>query len=289
MLNPSLEAEEAKRLRPFAGRMFDLGYLKWPEKLSADVSGLDVLDVGCGTGAHGVGFLLAGAKSYTGIDPHMDERGRRLRNNHTGEWVQLDWSAREIMSWTSRIRLSCADVAELPPEDCFDVAILHNVTEHVPDLGSVLSSASRHLRPGGCLIFNHHNFFCWNGHHRAPKTVDQVDAAKPEDRAFADWGHVDFEPPPGHMFLRKLNRLRIAEVRAITARHFDILDWELIPSTPAEGAERLSDEIRARNPDLTDEDFLTQHILCRATPKTPAAACSRRAVAGEPAPRLMAS
>lgn len=286
VINPDLSRYEASRLGPLAARMYDLGYLKWPEKLRADVFGRDVLDIGCGVGAHGVGFLLADAKSYTGIDPYMDARGQRLRNNHTGEWTQLEWCAKEIMGWTPRIRLRCVDVAEMPPKDCFDVAVLHNVTEHVPDLEAVLAPAATHLRPGGVLIFNHHNFFSWNGHHRPPKRVDQIDDAKPEDQALADWGHVGFEPPPGHMILRKLNRLRIAEVRAITLRHFDILDWQLIPSTPEQGAGRLTSEIRARHPDLSDEDFLTQHILCRATPKTPATTCSGAAV-GYPARRAM--
>jgi SAM-dependent methyltransferase len=283
--NPRVSAKEAERLAPLSVRLFDLGYLKWPETLSRDVSDRDVLDIGCGIGAHAVGFILAGARSYTGVDPHMDDRRQGLRNNHSGEWTRLDWSADEIMTWTPRIRLRCADVADLPVEDRFDVAVLHNVTEHVPDLEAVLAPTAEHLRQGGLLIFNHHNFFSWNGHHRPPKTVDQVDAATPEDQAFADWGHVGFKPPPGHMFLRKLNRLRIAEVRAITSRYFDILDWQLIPSTLEQGAGRLTDEIRARYPYLSPQDFLTQHVFCRATPKASLMLCSgssASAISGSP-------
>jgi hypothetical protein len=131
----------------------------------------------------------------------------------------------------------------------------------------VLVAVGDHLRQEGELIFNHHNFYCWNGHHMAPKRVADIDPSDPEQRNFIDWAHLDFQAPEGHYFHRGLNKLRIHEVREITARHFDILEWTLIPSTAERGAERLTPEIRARHPELSEAEFLTQHVFCRAAPK----------------------
>ena len=44
--------------------------MDWPAELSVlgDVTGLDVLDVGCGSGAKSVELLERGASSVTGVD-----------------------------------------------------------------------------------------------------------------------------------------------------------------------------------------------------------------------------
>jgi len=49
----------------------EFGYLKWPIKIADYVKGKDILDVGCGMGTHSIGYILTGAKSYTGMDPKL--------------------------------------------------------------------------------------------------------------------------------------------------------------------------------------------------------------------------
>ena len=100
----------------------------------------------------------------------------------------------------------------------FDVATLHNATEHLTDLPGVFASVARLLRPGGHLIFSHHNWFSWNGHHQEPKTAGRIDPDNTEQRRFVDWAHLSGTHPPDHYVMTKLNRLRLDEVRAITGQ-----------------------------------------------------------------------
>lgn len=48
-----------------------LGYLSWPRKLTPFIEDQAILDIGCGNTLHGYGFVLAGARSYTGCDPNL--------------------------------------------------------------------------------------------------------------------------------------------------------------------------------------------------------------------------
>ena len=77
---------------------------------------------------------------------------------------------------------------------------MHNVTKHLVAIEEVFSEVRARLRPGGKIIYRHHNYACWNGHHQKPRTTAGID---PEDRAqatYLDWAHLDFDParhPPG--------------------------------------------------------------------------------------------
>jgi len=245
----------------------ELGYLSWPRKLRPLVQGRSVIDIGCGTGLHGIGFVVVGATRYVGVDPRIDPQRDRVKDLRTGKWIQLGWTGADIMRMMPRIKLFSGGIEELPKDACFDVALMHNVTEHLPDLESVLATTAKHLRPDGELVFNHHNFYSWNGHHLPPKRVSDIDASDPEQKKYLDWAHLDYEPPPNHYFRRGLNKIRISDLKTMTERYFKIDEWVLVPSGPEQGAERLSDEIRARHPQLTDLDFTTQHVFCRASPK----------------------
>lgn len=72
-------------------------YIHWPKHLQRLVKGRDVVDVGCGMGLHGIGFVLSGVRGYTGCDPILDldsdmvKNARRLRRESCG------WTPRQIM------------------------------------------------------------------------------------------------------------------------------------------------------------------------------------------------
>ena len=142
----------------------------------------------------------------------------------------------------------------------FDLAVLHNATEHLVCLEEVLLSIHRLLRPGGRLAFTHHNWFCWNGHHQSPKTIAQIRTGDPEQVRYLDWAHLDGTFPPDAYVMTKLNRLRLDEVRAITEKYFHIDVWEPVPSEVEQGAGRLTDEVHRRHPELTEADFKTQSV-----------------------------
>jgi SAM-dependent methyltransferase len=156
---------------------------------------------------------------------------------------------------------------DIDQDETFDIAVLHNVTEHLIHLEEVLAAVARRLAPDGRMLFNHHNFYSWNGHHMRPKTVAAIDPADADQANFVDWAHLDFEAPPGHYFHTGLNKVRLDELKAIVLRHFDIKEWTEIPSDAQRGAGRLTPELRARHPDASERELTTQNVFCIATPR----------------------
>ena len=249
---------------PAVQQALELGYLRWPKALAPWCRGRDVVDVGCGMGLHGLGFLLEGARSYTGVDPLIKPKSGVLKSLHSGKRLDCGWTPEMLMERIDRFRMIRGISNELEGRMLFDVATLHNATEHLTDLAGVFASVARLLRPGGRLIFSHHNWFSWNGHHQEPKTIGRLDLTNPIQQRFADWAHLDGTHPPDHYVMTKLNRLRLEEVRAITGQHFEIELERTTPSTPNQGAGRLTEAIRARHPNLTEADFTTQSLFCVA-------------------------
>jgi malonyl-CoA O-methyltransferase len=96
-------------------------------------AGLDVVELGCGTGRHVARVLACGARSYTGVDPSrgMLERARaRLAD--------------------PRVRFVEGDAAAIAPASC-DLVLVVLVLEHVSDLAATIGAVARALRPGGEL------------------------------------------------------------------------------------------------------------------------------------------
>ena len=246
----------------------ELGYLRWPKALATWCRGRDVVDVGCGMGLHGIGFLLEGATSYAGVDPLIKPKSGMLKSLHSGKRLDCGWTPEMLMARMDRFEMIRGLSTELEGKRQFDVATLHNATEHLTDLAGVFSSVARLLRPRGRIIFSHHNWFSWNGHHQEPKTIGRVDLAKAEHQRFVDWAHLDGVHPPDHYVMTKLNRLRLDEVRTLTDQHFEIEVARTFPSTPNQGAGRLTDAIRARHPDLKEADLTTQSLFCVARLKS---------------------
>lgn len=244
-------------------RATEFGYMSWPRRLRAHVRGKDILDVGCGTGIHAIGYVTVGARSYTGVDPRVDLERDRVKDMRDGKWKSIGATGAEIMRSMPRITLHPGGVETLPDGADYDVVVLHNVTEHLSDLDQVFSQIARHLRPDGIVIFNHHNFYCWNGHHMLPKLVADIDPKDAEQSNYIDWAHLNFDAPAGHYIDRGLNRMRLHELRALTAKHFDIIEWTATQSKPEQGGGRLTPEIRAKHPQYRLEELLTQNVYCR--------------------------
>lgn len=104
--------------------------------LDSSVAQLHVLDVGCGYGATSlelatkcrkvVGFEL----SLTRVDAAREQ----------AEKAEL-----------SNVEFRCLNVTELTDEETFDLAVLDNVLEHLPDQPAALAAIARALKPGGVL------------------------------------------------------------------------------------------------------------------------------------------
>jgi SAM-dependent methyltransferase len=101
------------------------------------VSGLRVLDLGCGDGKIGRELLNAGAARYRGIDgsARMVEAARRTLRGTTGEVVSCD----------------IEDLAE--SAESFDLVLSRMALHYVADLGGVLRACRACLAPGARVVF----------------------------------------------------------------------------------------------------------------------------------------
>lgn len=244
-----------------------LGYLRWPRSLRHLAREADVVDVGCGMGLHGIGFLAEGARSYTGVDPAVKPRSPWVKDQHDGKRVDCGWTLEALMARMPRFRMVRGLSNDLEGTQTFDLAVLHNATEHLVCLEAVFESIHRLLRPGGRIAFSHHNWFSWNGHHQPPKTVAQIREGDPEQARYLDWAHLEGTFPEDAYVMTKLNRLRLDQVRVLTERLFEIETWNPVPSEPEQGAGRLTEAIRKRHPELSEADFTTQSVSVVARKK----------------------
>ena len=250
----------------------EFGYITWPRRIQEHVRGRSVLDVGCGFGGFGMGFLVAGATSYLGLDPEMDLETTDAKNKRIRRWSDMGITPREIAETLPAIRLVRGKSEDLSLGETFDTISLHNVTEHLQELDRVFAGLVPLCTPDTTLVFHHHNFYCWNGHHEDPVQPEQYDESRWIHRQIADWRHIDIVPslPPYHRYLSDLNRIRLDELRAITEKYFEIRRWEEIPSSRAT-LERLTpeivDRVRQTVPDLTERDLSINVVLAIASPK----------------------
>ena len=120
----------------------------------APLAGARVLDIGCGIGAYVTQFAACGARAF-GVDVEFD-RVRHPIGSGLAPALALAQSVSEALPFAS---------------DTFDMALLHEVIEHVQDDRRTVSEALRVVRPGGRVIifapnrgwpFETHGFF-WRG------------------------------------------------------------------------------------------------------------------------------
>jgi ubiquinone/menaquinone biosynthesis C-methylase UbiE len=124
--------EEAGEFNPFTDRGWRTLARRFA-KASGGQTGLDVLDVGCGTG-RSRRIYERQARRYVGLDLSL-------------EAVRLASSRHDACGWLQ------ADAGRLPfPDASFDVVAFSSVLHHVPDMHTVLSEARRVVKPGG-LVF----------------------------------------------------------------------------------------------------------------------------------------
>lgn len=250
----------------------EFGYITWPKRIQQYIKGAKVLDVGCGFGAFGNGFLLAGAKEYVGIDPQMPLDSERVKNKRKRQWTDLGITPREIMTKCPAIKLVNGIFEDLDRDDKFDAVALHNVTEHLERIRDIIPEIRQLLSKDGYLIYHHDNFYSWNGHHLAPSRPENYQPGTGNQDMMADWNHIVIadDMPEDHYFNTNLNRIRLDEMKAVTEKYYDIVTWLEMKSLPPV-LERLTDKVWEKlhsfDPTLSKRDLLVSTVLCVAKPK----------------------
>lgn len=257
-----------------AQRASQFGYFKWPARLSNYVAGKRVLDVGCGSGLHGLGFITFGASVYVGVEPSLVLDKDRVKNKNLKRIdgktpkQEFGWTPQEICVYFPNIKLINGTNFNIDPLNRalgFDVISMHTVTEHLMDIESVFADLYTLLRPGGVVIFVHDNFYSWKGHHMKPKSVSDINVSDPEQLNYIDWNHLTFDPPEGHYFRRALNKIRLDDLKILTERYFNIQIWDEIENDFG----RLTDEIIQRALPITRRELVVSNVYCVAKRSMP--------------------
>lgn len=103
-----------------------------------------VLDLGCGAGRHAFECYRRGARVVALDHNAADVAG-------VGDMLAAMGEAGETVPGGSAMAVR-GDAHRLPfPDGAFDVVILSEVLEHIPDDNSAIAEANRVLRPGGTL------------------------------------------------------------------------------------------------------------------------------------------
>jgi ubiquinone/menaquinone biosynthesis C-methylase UbiE len=167
-------------LRRFLQRRIEFPMFRW---LGLNGQGLDILEVGCGSGYGAVVLSRLKPKSYLGIDlmPEMIDLALKRKD--------VPHSVFRVMDATGMVSI---------PDASKDVVVIFDILHHIPRWREVLSECSRVLRPGGAMFLEE----------PSASVVRLWDF-------FFKWGH-----PKDAMFTWKDLEGRLKEVGFTVARRF---------------------------------------------------------------------
>ena len=106
--------------------------------LPEDMSGMSVLDIGCGYGWHCAYAASRGAAHVLGIDPSEKMLAEAAAHNAHPN-IEYRLAAVEDFNW---------------PEGEFDLAVSNLALHYVADLDAVYAGIYRTLKPGGAFVMN---------------------------------------------------------------------------------------------------------------------------------------
>jgi SAM-dependent methyltransferase len=200
-------------------------------------------------------LLKAGCRSYHGVDLEIDPGQRQISGSNGTAEALIPFG--EFIDSFAALSQSHCDVRDLPrPGDLFDAAFMVSTSEHFDDPRGSFAAISALLAPGGTIFINHHNYFGWNGHHRAPWRVEDINLEDPLHRAVVDWAHVR-HPVRNADSPNYLNYIRIHELVDVVLEFFDIEYKTLVRFEPDTGEGRLTPAILEQLPRYYQEELET--------------------------------
>lgn len=247
-------------MRLFKGAV-ELGHFELPLQLKSFCHDRDLLHLACGQSLNGVVFRALGARTYTGVDENVSLIRKKFRSRASKETVDLGLSLSDVTRLMPGITFLKSDRISLA--DAFDGVVLQGA-HRIVDLERTFAQLHRALRPRGQIWFSHDNFYAWGGHQGDPKSPSRYDPQDKAQKAFVDWGHVNFAPPEDHRLRTSISRLRIADLRRIVDTYFEVEQWKEVPDRSSIPP-RLTPAIRKKLKGYTDQDLLTKQVICRAT------------------------
>jgi SAM-dependent methyltransferase len=224
--------------------------IEWFKRMDfqIDVSGLDVLDLGCGHGALSIGFAERGAQSVLGIDLDDD---------------RIDFAQRTIAHkyphLSDRVAFRCEDVNTAT--DRFDLIVSKDAFEHIDDLPKVIGQLHKLLKPGGHLAagFSPLYYSPFGDHARFKLGVPWAHAVLPE-AALVWWLNRRTGSCVSDAMDIGLNRLTPEQFRAI----FEGPDWDEMKISYNRGDNPLFPVFRAVRQLSPIEKFFTTSIYAVA-------------------------
>jgi len=230
---------------------------------SLRISGKRLLEVGSHYCWYAPFFLKGGFLSYHGADLEFD-RGHRQISGPDGT-AESPMRFADFMDSFHALSMTDCDVRDLSPaQDGFDAAFMVSTSEHFDDPHGCFAAIASLLTPGSLMFVNHHNYYSWNGHHRLPWRVQDIDPDNPLHRANFDWAHL-------RSFVRNLdspnflNYIRMHELIEIIAEFFVIEGKMTVRFGADTGEGRLTQAILDEFPQYYKEELetLELHLLAR--------------------------
>jgi SAM-dependent methyltransferase len=196
-------------------------------RILPDVTGLEVVELGCGTAYFGAWFKRGGAKRVVGVDVTP---------------AQLDTARRMDEEFGLGLDLIEANAEQLPlPDDSFDFAFSEYGASIWCDPKLWIAEAARVLRPGGELVFMRGTTLRTLCVPDEGKTTDRL--ARPQKGLYKlvwddDYPGVEFQPGMADMLaILRENGFQLVDFRELFAPD-DATDHEWYSDPPAAWAKQ---------------------------------------------------
>jgi ubiquinone/menaquinone biosynthesis C-methylase UbiE len=199
-----------------------------------DVSGKDVVELGCGTAYFGAWLKRAGARRVVGVDITPAQLGTARRmNDEFGLGLEL---LEENAEHTSL------------PDESFDLVVSEYGASIWCDPALWIAEAARLLRPGGELVFMRGSTVSMLCMPEEGKVGERL--LRPQKGLYRlDWEEtaddsagVEFHPPAAELFrILRENGFELVDFRELYAPD-DAVDHEYYSYTPVEWAQKWPDE-----------------------------------------------
>jgi SAM-dependent methyltransferase len=237
-----------------------------------NATGKTILEIGCGQWRANVALFSALGHRVIAVDPELPPMTVReyaaIARQHGLQRVAKTWIleaalrprflrelerllGQPLRGPSPRLLRTGGETIPLP-DDSVDAVVSNNVFEHIADVAAVTKEIRRVLRPGGIAHIIIHPFTAFSGgHHLA--TIAHAGLQR-GGLTVPPWDHLRQNRFPSGVYL---NRMRLAEYRAIFEQHLDTIEWSL---RGPEGESYLTPEIEHELAQFTRTELLTGKI-----------------------------